>query len=180
MPRIAPVTQPAGEAKALLDAVQAKLGVTPNMFRTFAHSPAALGGLLAMFAAVDASSLDKSLAEKIAISVAEANGCQYCLSAHSYLGKHVAKLDDKALDQARSGLSKDPREQAALRFAGAVLEERGHVSDTDLKAVRAAGFSDAAILEIITVVALNVLTNYANVVTQVEVDFPVVKLRPAA
>jgi uncharacterized peroxidase-related enzyme len=180
MPRIAPVTQPAGEAKTLLDAVQSKLGATPNMFRTFAHSPAALNGLLGMFAAVDASSLSKPLAEKIAVAVAEANGCQYCLSAHSYLGKHVAKLDEKALDQARSGRSADPREQAALRFAGAVLEERGHVADADLNAVREAGFSDAEIIEIITVVALNVFTNYANVVTQVEVDFPLVKLRPAA
>ncbi|HEX2668263.1 MAG TPA: peroxidase-related enzyme [Gammaproteobacteria bacterium] len=180
MPRIAPLAQPAGEAKTLLDAVQSKLGATPNMFRTFAHSPAALNGLLGLFAAADAGSLGKPLVEKIALVVAEANGCQYCLSAHSYLGKHVAKLDDKALDQARTGRSQDAREQAALRFAGAVLEERGHVSDAELKAVRDAGFSDAAILDIVTAVALNVLTNYANVVTQVEVDFPVVKLRSAA
>ena len=180
MPRIAPVTQPAGEAKTLLDAVQQKLGATPNLFRTFAHSPASLNAVLAMFAAVDANALGGKLSEKLAIAVADANGCQYCLSAHTYLGKHVAKLDDQALDAARSGHSPDAREQAALRFALTLLETGGHVSEAEFKAVRAAGFSDGEILDIVTAVVLNIFTNYAGVMTKVEVDFPVVKLRDAA
>lgn len=178
MPRISPVTAPAGEAKTLLDAVQAKLGATPNMFRTFAHSPVALNALLALFGAADASTLSPALKEKLAIAVAEANGCQYCLSAHTYLGKHVAKVEDKALEAARSGDARDEREQAALSFALALLKGRGRVSDGEFKAARAL-FTDAALMEIVTLVALNVLTNYANVMTQVEVDFPVVALRAA-
>jgi len=180
MIRIAPVSNPSGEAKTLLDAVQAKFGATPNMFRTFAHSPKALNGLLGLFGAMEASSLSPGLQEKLAIAVAEANGCEYCLSAHTYLGKHLAKLDDEALDAARSGASADIHEQAALKFALALLESQGHVSDAEFKALRSAGFSDAAIVEIVTVVALNVLTNYANVVTGVEVDFPKVALRRVA
>lgn len=180
MPRIAPVSQPSGEAKTLLEAVQAKFGATPNLFRTYAHSPAALGGVLALFGAVDANALGGKLNEKLAVAVADANGCQYCLSAHTYIGKHVAKLDDKSLDAARSGHSEDPREQAALKFALTLLETGGHVREAEFKAVRAAGFSDAEILDIALAVVLNIFTNYVGVMTQVEVDFPVVKLRDAA
>ena len=180
MPRISPVTQPSGEAKSLLEAVQSKLGATPNLFRTFAHSSAALNGLLAMFAAADANALGGKLNEKLAIAVADANGCQYCLSAHTYLGKHVAKLDDQALSVARAGQSSDAREQAALKFALTLLETGGHVSEAEFKAVRAAGFADAEVLDIVTAVVLNIFTNYVGVLTQVEVDFPVVKRRDAA
>lgn len=180
MPRITPLANPAGEAKTLLEAVQAKFGATPNLFRTFAHSPAALSGLLGLFAAGDASGLSPALQEKLAIAVAEANGCQYCLSAHTYIGRHVAKLDDRALDAARGGASPDGREQAALKFALAVLDKRGKVSDAEFQAVRSAGYSEAAIIEIVTLVALNVLTNYAGVMTGVEVDFPKVERRRVA
>src|SRR5690242_6814338 len=107
MPHIAPVTQPSGKAQSLLDAVQSKFGATPNLFRTFAHSPAALEAALALFGAVDANALGGKLSEKLAVAVADANGCQYCLSAHTYIGKHVAKLDDQSLDAARSGHSQD-------------------------------------------------------------------------
>jgi uncharacterized peroxidase-related enzyme len=118
--------------------------------------------------------------ERIALAVAEINGCSYCLSAHTYLGKNVAKLDDAELAANRAGGSLDPKADAAVRFAAMVTEHRGHVSEADLKAVKAAGYNDAQVIEIVQHVALNTWTNYINVVAQTDIDFPVVKAKAAA
>ncbi|HRE19990.1 MAG TPA: carboxymuconolactone decarboxylase family protein, partial [Rhabdaerophilum sp.] len=116
----------------------------------------------------------------IALAVAEINGCSYCLSAHTYLGKNLAKLDDAELAANRRGVSNDPQADAAVRFAVKVMNNRGHVSDADLSAVRMAGYSDAQIVEIVLHVALNTLTNYVNEVAKTDIDFPVVEARSAA
>ena len=113
--------------------------------------------------------------ERIALAVAELNGCSYCLSAHSYLGSNLAKLDAAELEASRHGHSNDPKAAAALRFATQIVGMRGHVSDADLAAVKAAGYSEAEVIEIVLLVALNTLTNYVNNVAQTDIDFPVVK-----
>ena len=101
------------------------------------------------------------------------NGCRYCLSAHSYLGKTLAKLDEAEILANRHGTSNDPKAAAAVRFAVAVTKARGHVSDDDLRAVRGAGYDDAQVTEIVLHVALNTLTDYINEVALTEIDFPV-------
>ena len=108
------------------------------------------------------------------LAVAEINGCGYCLSAHTYLGKNLAKLDDAEMAANRRGLSNDPKADAAVRFAAKVTRERGKVSDEDVRAVRLAGYDDAQIIEIVQHVALNTWTNYINEVAKTEIDFPVV------
>jgi len=110
--------------------------------------------------------------ERIALATAEFNGCDYCLAAHSYIGRNMAKLSDSDIAAARDFSAPDAQAQAALRFAHRVAAERGHVSDAELAAVRAAGFDDAAIVEIVANVALNVLTNYLNNVAATDLDFP--------
>jgi AhpD family alkylhydroperoxidase len=111
---------------------------------------------------------------------AELNGCDYCLSAHTYLAKNLSKLDDAEIAANRSGGSNDPKAEVAVRFAKKVAEARGRVSDTDLNTVRAAGYDDAQIIEIVQHVALNVWTNYLNVVAETDIDFPIVQTRKAA
>lgn len=167
-------------AQPLLEAVKKQLGVVPNLFRLVANSPAALEGYLGLNGALGKGTLDARTRERIALAVAEINGCSYCLSAHSYLGKNLAKLDDAELAANRRGTSNDPHADAAVRFAVKVVNNRGHVSDTDLTAVRAAGYSDAQIIEIVLHVALNTLTNYVNEVAKTDIDFPVVEVRTAA
>lgn len=167
-------------AQPLLEAVKKQLGVVPNLFRLVANSPAALEGYLGLNGALGKGTLDARTRERIALAVAEINGCSYCLSAHSYLGKNLAKLDDAELAANRRGTSNDPQADAAVRFAVKVVNNRGHVSDTDLTAVRAAGYSDAQIIEIVLHVALNTLTNYVNEVAKTDIDFPVVEVRTAA
>lgn len=159
-------------SKPLLAAVQKQLGVTPNLMKLVGHSPAALEGYLSLNGAVGKGKLPAQLRERIALAIAEFNGCDYCLSAHDYLGRHVAKISDAELHAARDGRSQDAGTQAALHFALRTAQTRGQVSDADLAAVRLAGFDEAAIVEIVVNVALNVLTNYVNNVAQTDNDFP--------
>jgi uncharacterized peroxidase-related enzyme len=162
-------------SKPLLAAVHQQLGVVPNLMKLVGHSPAALEGYLSLNGAMGKSSLSTALREQIALAVAEFNGCSYCLSAHDYLGQNVAKITQEEIFAARKGNSSDQTAQAALRFALAVAQSRGKVSNADLADLKSAGFSEAAILEIIATVALNILTNYVNNVAQTDIDFPVVQ-----
>ena len=160
-------------AQPLLRAVQQQIGSVPNLFRLVANSPAALEGYLGMSGALSKGSLPAPTRERIALAVAQINGCGYCLSAHSYLGKNLAKLSDAEITANRHGSSLDPKADAAVRFAVKVVQERGLVSDADVQAVRMAGYDDAQIVEIVQHVALNTWTNYVNSVAQTEIDFPV-------
>jgi uncharacterized peroxidase-related enzyme len=167
-------------AQPLLESAKKQLGSVPNLFRVIANSPSALEGYFGLNGALAKGSLDAKTRERIALAVAEINGCGYCLSAHTYLGKNIAKLDDAEITANRNGASNDPKADAAVRFAARIVRERGHVSDADLAAVKAAGFDDAQVIEIVLHVALNTLTNYVNEVASTEIDFPVVALRKAA
>lgn len=167
-------------AQPLLQAVKQQIGSVPNLFRLVAISPAALEGHLGMAGALAKGDLDAATRERIALAVAEINGCDYCLSAHTYLGKHVAKLDDAEIAANRSGASNDMRADAAVRFAAVVARQRGKIGDEALQAVRNAGYSDAEIIEIVQHVALNTWTNYMNEVAQTEIDFPRAESRKAA
>jgi uncharacterized peroxidase-related enzyme len=167
-------------SQPLLQAVQKQLGSVPNLFRVIANSPAALEGYLNFNAALGKGVLDAKTRERIALAVAEINGCGYCLAAHTYLGRNVAKLDDAEITANRNGASNDPKADAAVRFAAAIVRERGHATDAEIAAVKAAGYDDAAIVEIVLHVALNTLTNYVNEVAKTVVDFPVVSARKAA
>ncbi|MCI0350402.1 MAG: carboxymuconolactone decarboxylase family protein [Acidobacteriales bacterium] len=166
----------------LLAAVHKQLGVVPNLMKLVGNSPAALEGYLSLNSALGKGTIGAKTGERIALAIAEINGCSYCLSAHTYLGKNVAKLDDAEIAANRDGTSSDPKAAAAIHFAARVALERGHVSDADVQAVKAAGYSNAEIVEIVLHVALNTLTNYVNEVAQTEIDFPHVKpgLRAAA
>ncbi|MES2020456.1 MAG: carboxymuconolactone decarboxylase family protein [Pseudomonadota bacterium] len=166
-------------AQPLLAAVEKQLGVVPNLFRLVATSPAALEGYLGLNAALGRT-LDVKTRERIAITVAQANGCDYCLSAHSYVGLNLAKIDDAEITLNRAGHSGDAKADAAIVFARQVLAARGKVNDADIAAVRLAGFSEAQVIEIVASVALNVLTNYINNVAETDIDFPVVLTAQAA
>ncbi|NSL53495.1 carboxymuconolactone decarboxylase family protein [Uliginosibacterium aquaticum] len=161
-------------SRPLLDAVHKQLGVVPNLMKLVGHSPAALEGYLSLNGALAKGALSAPLRERIALAIAEYNGCDYCLSAHSYLAANLAKVSAAEIDAARDAHSSDANTAAALKFAHRVAAERGRVSDGDLASLRAAGFVEAEVVEIVLNVALNVLTNYINNVAQTDVDFPLV------
>lgn len=179
MSRIRPLTREtatADQAQALAK-IEAKMGRVPNVLATLAHSPAALGTYLAATAAIAEGSLDAKARERVALAIATANQCDYCASAHTQIGRQ-AGLTSEEIEQALHAQADDPKTQALLRFADAVVTERGKVSDATLNAFKAAGWSDGAVFEVVALVALNTLTNYANHIAETAIDFPAV-LAPA-
>ena len=168
-----------GKTKELLDAVNGKFGMVPNMTRVMANSPAVLEGYLALNGALGTGTLDPQIREQIALLTAQSNHCDYCLSAHTAIGKLVG-LKEQEIIGSRDGRGSTARATAALTFAKQVLGGKGQVSDVNVQAVRKAGFSDGEVAEIIAHVAINVFTNYFNIATQVDIDFPKVSSAKAA
>jgi uncharacterized peroxidase-related enzyme len=177
MSRIALVTPATteGQAGQLLAQIHGAFGATPNMFRAVANSPAALQSMWGSFAALGGGTLGARLGEQIAVAIADRNDCEYCLAAHTALGRKAGVSAD-AMRAAQAGRSDDPKTAAALRFALAIVERRAHIGEADVQAVRDAGFDDGQIVEIMAHVALNLFTNYVNVAFAVPVDFAAVQL----
>jgi uncharacterized peroxidase-related enzyme len=176
LPIPASIAESPAASQPLLQAVEKQFGLVPNAFRLIGTSPASLEGFLALSGALGKGQLDPATRGRLALAVAESNGCDYCLSAHTYIGKNLIKLSEAEMIANRDGGSTDPKAAAAVHFA---IRTRGHVADADLKAVKDAGYSDAQIIEIVMHVALNTLTNYANVVGRAAIDFPVVTSKAA-
>lgn len=156
-----------------LDAFTRNIGFTPNMMATFAASPIAFNAWATMFGALS-KALDVKTRDSIGLAVSEVNGCNYCLTVHSFTAQHMARLPADEIILARQGHAIDPKRNAALQFARKVIETRGKVGDADVQAVRDAGYTDANVIEIVTLVALYSLTNFFNNVFDPEKDFPAV------
>jgi uncharacterized peroxidase-related enzyme len=172
-------TTATGKAKQLLDAVRAKLKITPNMTKVMANSPAVLESYLSFSGALAGGALDAKLREQIALEVAELNGCEYCLSAHTTIGKMVG-LNHAEIEAGRDGKSDTPKTAAALQFVRELVTKKGRLGNAEVEAVRKAGFNDGEIAELIANTVLNIFTNYFNNTTDVDIDFPKVSLRKAA
>lgn len=178
MQRIQAITQPEGKAKQLLDGVKQAMGATPNIFTTFANSAAALEAYLGINNALANGVLEPTLREQLAVTIAGYNGCNYCASAHVFLGGKAGIERDELVANSK-GKSADAKTQAAIDFARALLEKRGKISNEDLSAVRAAGFSDEEVIEILAHVAMNTFTNYFNETALTAIDFPVFDVNAA-
>jgi uncharacterized peroxidase-related enzyme len=175
MARIKPIepSKAEGKTRTLLAAVEKQLGTVPNIFKGFANSPAVLEFYLAQTKALAGGVLDPKLREQIAVTIAGTNRCDYCASAHTFLGKKAGVTEDE-LAANLAGRSADAKTGVALNFAKTIAENRGRLSDTEILRVRDAGFSDGEIVEMIAHVGLNLFTNYFNHIADTEVDFPLV------
>lgn len=168
------LAEAAPKAQELLGGVQQKMGIVPNLFKVIAHSPAALEAYLDQGAALAGTSLSMKLREQIAVTIAGVNGCDYCASAHTAIGKGAGLSAEELTDNLAGGAS-DSKTQVALFFARAVVDGRGWVDDAALQSVRDAGFTEGEIVEIVALVGANIFTNYLNHLAGTEIDFPVVK-----
>lgn len=168
-----------GERKEVLDEITAAFGATPAMFRAVANSPAALKMMWAGFGALGGGRIGAKLGEQIAVLVADRNSCEYCLAAHTALGRKAGATREE-MSEAQAGRAGDPRTAAALDFAAKLVESRAQVADADVEALRAAGFGDEEVVELVAHVALNLFTNYLNMALAVPLDFPAVRLLRAA
>jgi uncharacterized peroxidase-related enzyme len=161
------------ESKQTLDAFTKNIGFTPNMMAAFAQSPIAFNSWAVLLGSLS-KALDVKTRDSIGLAVSELNGCDYCLTVHSYTAEHMAKLSADDIILARKGHANDAKRDAAVQFARKVIESRGHVGDAGLNAVRKAGFTDANIIEIVALVAMYSLTNFFNNVFDHDKDFPAV------
>lgn len=161
------------DSKPTLDAFSKNIGFTPNMMMTFAQSPIAFNAWATLLGSLS-KALDVKTRDSIGLAVSEANGCNYCLTVHSFTAEHMARMSGDEIILARKGLAIDPKRNAALQFAHKVIETRGKVSDADFKAVRDAGYTEANVMEIVALVAMYSLTNFFNNVFDPEKDFPAV------
>jgi len=172
--------QASGKTKELFNAIHSKFGVIPNMMRTMGNSAAFLEGYLNLSGALSGGTLGVKTSALIALTVAEANACNYCLSAHTYLGANLAKLDSEKMEAARMGNANDAKTKAILKFAQTLVSKRGHLSDDDVAVVKTAGVTEGEVGEIVGHVALNILTNYFNNTANTKIDFPVVEAHQLA
>jgi uncharacterized peroxidase-related enzyme len=175
MPRTAPLTPELVpvDSKPTLDAFTKNIGFTPNMMATFAHSPIAFNAWATLLGSLS-KALDVKTRDSIGLAVSEVNGCNYCLTVHSFTAEHMAKMSPEDIALARKGHATDPKRDVAVDFARKVIETRGKVSHDDVQAVRDAGFTDANVMEIVALVAMYSLTNFFNNVFDPEHDFPAV------
>lgn len=164
-----------GDARQLLDAAQSQLGIIPNFIRILANSPKALEGFLGLYGAAGAFSVDKAMQERIALAVAESNSCEYCVSAHTAIGRHAGLANEEMLLN-RQGTSENAKAAATVTFARALNDNLGEITALEFDAARAAGLSDAEIVEIIAIVVLNIFTNIIGKAMRVDIDFPKVAL----
>jgi len=167
------------EQKELLDAIQSQLGMVPNFLKVVANSPAALRAFLGLHSIASEGSLEAPTRERIALALAEQNACQYCVSAHSAMGRK-AGLNEAEIEANRAGTSQDIKAAAAVKFAAALSEHKGQVTTAEILEVRNAGYSESDIVEIITHVGLNLLSNIIGKASQIEIDFPKVELKLAS
>lgn len=163
------------EAAVLLGEIQGAFGATPAMFRAVANSPAALRSMWGSFGALGGGALPALVGEQIAVAVADRNRCEYCLAAHTALGRKAGASAD-TMAAAQSGQSDDPKTAAILAFALALVDDRGAVAPGDVEALREQGVTDEELVEVIAHVALNLFTNYVNVALGTPVDFPSARL----
>ncbi len=173
MPRLCQIDRHAASVatRNLLAEVEDQLGMVPNLIATMAQSACVARGYLKMAESLSDGALAEPLREQIALAVSQANGCDYCVAGHSAVGSSIGLTEDQLRD-ARVATSPDRKTEAVLRFARRIVDLRGSVSDDDLREIRNAGYGEPLIIEIIAHVALNIFTNYVNLVAQTEVDFP--------
>jgi AhpD family alkylhydroperoxidase len=172
-PLIEPETA-TGEAAGLLAATQRAFGITPNLARALANSPAALRAYLGLAGALRGGSLPPTVGEQVALLVAQQAGSDYCLSAHTYTGTRLAGLSETETARARKGEASEPRAAAALAFATALLRRHGRVTDAELAAARGGGLSDGQLAEVVAHVALSIFTSYFANAARVGIDWPLV------
>ena len=165
-----------GRTKLLFDGLVKRRGRVSHMVRVLANSPAAVNAYFSFNAAMAGGELTAATRERIAIAVAQANGCETCLAAHTEFGRNEG-ISDAELDAARDAQSQDPIVAIALRFALSVMRNVGHVTDVELAEIRENGYSEAAIMEIIATVFINVFTNAVNHIGHTVPDYPAVSRR---
>lgn len=160
-------------AQPILEAINAQMGFVPNTFKAIAANPNVLEAVVSLQRTL--TILDAKTRNSVALAVSQANGCNYCLAAHTFTSSKMTRMTDGDIALGRNGSSTDPIRAAAAHFAQELVNRRGKVSDAELAAVRDAGYSDPQILAIVALTVQFLLTNYLNNVIETDIDLPFVE-----
>lgn len=163
-----------GESKELFNAVEKKLGFIPNLIKVFGNSPTTLKSYLNLGELTASGNFSNKFREQLALAVGEENSCNYCLSAHTAIGK-MNGLTSEQTELNRQGLANDAKTQVGLQLAQSITKNRGKITSQEIEAAKAVGYNDGDILEIVLNVVSNTLTNYVNHIAETEIDFPKVE-----
>ena len=173
MPRlnVIKVGDATGKVKEMYDSVSESVGMVPNLLKGLANSPVALQACLALDDLISEGKLADVEQEMVRLVISQFLGCEYCLAFHTMVAKTIGLAEEQILD-IRRGRSDDPKSAALIVFTHRVLETEGLVDDVDIATFRAAGYTDAHIAEVITIIAMQTLTSYFSNVNDTELDFP--------
>ena len=162
-----------GATAEIYGQIKKAIGSIPNTFAAIgAHGPDALKAIMLADSVLAAGSLSKRDQETIKLVITGVAGCDYCVAAHSLLGK-LAGLKPEELKKVRDRLpTGDDKRDALIRFVRKLATSSGTVSDADFAAIKAAGYSDAQLVDISLAFATTVFTNVFNRINDTEIDFP--------
>lgn len=159
------------ESKEIFENLESKLGFVPNVYATIGNSAKALSATLSIGQTLQGGAFSGKETEAIALAVAQANDCGYCLAAHTAVGKMQGLTDDQTVE-IRNGEIADKKLKALTDLAKAITEMRGYPKDELIEKFYDAGYSQTAFAELIVLVGLNTITNYTNHIAETEIDFP--------
>jgi len=173
MPRLNVVETDAatGKVKELYEASQQEYGNVFNLFKGLANAPLALEAYMTLEKLIAEGKLSAVEQDVVRLAASQFNGCEYCLGAHTMTGK-MKGLSEEDVLKIRRGEPSDPKHAALVQFTHRVLDTKGFVSDEDLDAFRAAGYTDEHIAEVTTILAQKTLSNYFNHLHDTPLDVP--------
>ncbi len=160
---------PAESAK-VMEAVQGKMGFVPNLFAYIAESPAAIRAYVQLDALLAESELTPREVQLILLTTSVTNRCEFCVAAHSAGGTKAGLDKDIIAAVRREETPGSTREAALVTFVRKLVSERGWVAEEDVQAFLQAGFTKVNVFDVITAVSLKTLSNYANHLTQPELN----------
>ncbi|PIQ47284.1 MAG: alkylhydroperoxidase [Cytophagales bacterium CG12_big_fil_rev_8_21_14_0_65_40_12] len=166
--------QVAPVAQGIFDNLKSQLGMVPNLFATIGYSANALSSYLAFQSAQAKGSFNAKEREAVFLAVSQVNGCAYCQAAHTTLGKMNGFTEEETIEL-RKGKSANARLQSIVVLAKEITANHGRPSSEALESFFAQGFDNAALIDLIALVADKTLANYVHNVTQITIDFPVAK-----
>lgn len=157
--------------QAIFDNLQKGLGFVPNLYAYYAKNETALGDYLAL--QNRKSTLKAKEREVINLVTSQINGCRYCQSAHTVLGKMNGFTDDQVIEIRKGSASFDPKLNALVKFTASVVENRGNASDESKEAFFAAGYKEANLIDVVIIIGDKIISNYIHNLAGFAIDFPI-------
>lgn len=159
------------QSQEIFRGIKSKLGMLPNLYATMGNSDKLLSGLLQFEATLKQGEFTNKEHEAIALIVSEVNGCNYCLSAHTALGKMNGFSEEETVALRNTNID-DQKLNALVTLAKDITINRGHATSENIDTFFEVGYNKTALAELIGTIAKTIITNYIYSIGDFEIDFP--------